>query len=111
MGWEAFCYGVVLLAPISLALTLVANFTAFLVLAPGSKRRRANAPSITVLKPVKGDEDGLYENLASFAKQDYPDYEIRIGAEDAVDPALEVARRVRLVPQDDPFTTALEELV
>jgi ceramide glucosyltransferase len=95
MGWEAFCYGLLLLAPISLALTLVANLTAFLVLAPGRKRRCANAPSITVLKPVKGDEDGLYENLASLARQDYPDYEIRIGAEDAVDPALEVARRVQ----------------
>jgi ceramide glucosyltransferase len=95
MGWEAFCYGLVLLAPISLALTLVANFMAFLVLAPERKRRRGNAPSITILKPVKGDEDGLYENLASLARQDYPDYEIRIGAEDAVDPALEVARRVQ----------------
>jgi len=95
MGLEALCYGLLLLAPISLALTLVANFTAFLVLAPGRKRRGGHAPSITVLKPVKGNEDGLYENLASLARQDYPDYEIRIGAEDAVDPALEVARRVQ----------------
>jgi ceramide glucosyltransferase len=95
MGWEAFCYGLVILAPISLALTLVAQFTAFLVLAPGRKVRKDDAPPVTILKPVKGDEDGLYENLASLARQDYPDYEIRIGAEDAVDPALEVARRVQ----------------
>ena len=95
MGLDAICYGLLVLAPISLALTLVANFTAFLVLAPERKRRGGTAPSITVLKPVKGAEDGLYENLASLARQDYPDFEIRIGAEDAVDPALEVARRVQ----------------
>ena len=95
MRLEAFCYGLLLLAPISLALTLVANLTAFLLVTPARKRRSTTAPPITVLKPVKGDEDGLYENLASLARQDYPDYEIRIGAEDAVDPALEVARRVQ----------------
>jgi len=95
MGLDAICYGLLVLAPISLALTLVANFTAFLVLAPERKRRGGSSPSITVLKPVKGAEDGLYENLASLARQDYLDFEIRIGAEDAVDPALEVARRVQ----------------
>jgi ceramide glucosyltransferase len=55
----------------------------------------APAPPITVLKPVKGDEPGLYQNLASLAQQDYPAFEILVGAEDARDPALEVARRVR----------------
>ena len=44
---------------------------------------------------MKGDEEGLYENLASLARQDYPEYEILVGAEDALDPALEVARSVQ----------------
>ena len=95
MGWEAICYGLVLLAPVSLALTLVANFTAFYLLASDRKRNAASGPPITVLKPVKGLEDGLYENLASLARQDYREYEIRIGAEDPRDPALEVARQVQ----------------
>src|SRR5256885_16664843 len=83
MGLEALCYGLLLLAPISLALTLVANFTAFLVLAPGRKRRGGPPPSITVLKPGKGNEDGLYQNLASLARRDNPDYRVRIGDQDA----------------------------
>ena len=89
------CYGLVLLAPISLAVTLIAHLAVFLVISPNRKRRSGPTPPITVLKPVKGDEEGLYENLASLARQDYPEYEILVGAEDALDPALEVARSVQ----------------
>src|SRR5262249_22421278 len=30
------------------------------------------APSVTILKPLHGDEPGLLDNLASFCAQDYP---------------------------------------
>src|SRR5438309_1910742 len=89
------CYALILLAPISLAVTLIAHLAVFLVISPNRKRRSGPTPPITVLKPVKGDEEGLYENLASLARQDYPEYEILVGAEDALDPALEVARSVQ----------------
>jgi ceramide glucosyltransferase len=91
----SICYGLVLLAPISLLVTLVAHLAVFLVLSPERRRRAGPTPPITILKPVKGDEEGLYENLASLARQDYPAYEILVGAEDALDPALEVARSVQ----------------
>jgi ceramide glucosyltransferase len=96
MGIGSICYGLVLLAPISLAITLIAHLTAFLVLSPRRRKLQGPTPPITVLKPVKGAEEGLYENLASLARQDYPDYEILVGADDPLDPALSVARQVQM---------------
>jgi ceramide glucosyltransferase len=56
-------------------------------------------PPVSIVKPVKGLDDGLEENLLSLADQDYPQFEILVGAADADDPALGVARRVaRLRP-------------
>jgi pimeloyl-ACP methyl ester carboxylesterase len=81
---ESICYALVLLAPISLAVTLIAHLTVFIVLSPDRRRRGGPTPPITILKPLKGAEDGLHENLASLAQQDYPEYEVLVGAEDAL---------------------------
>ena len=54
----------------------------------------ANLPPVSVLKPVHGLEARLKENIESFFRQDYPDYEILFAADDADDPALEVVREV-----------------
>jgi ceramide glucosyltransferase len=51
-------------------------------------------PYISVLKPLCGLEPGLDENLRSFCRQSHPNYELLIGARDANDPALDVARRI-----------------
>jgi ceramide glucosyltransferase len=63
-------------------------------------RRRADAaggpqPPVTILKPVCGAGDGLYENLASFCRQDYPAHQIVIGVDDPDDPAVAVVRRLK----------------
>jgi ceramide glucosyltransferase len=56
----------------------------------------ARFPAVTVLKPLHGGEPQLYENLASFCAQRYAGpVQIILGAQDAADPALEIARRVR----------------
>lgn len=81
------------IALFSLALTLVTHATVHRVL---SRRRVAGAslPPISVLKPVKGVDADLHANLMSLARQDYPCFELIIGAEDPNDAALAVARRV-----------------
>jgi ceramide glucosyltransferase len=45
-------------------------------------------PTVSVLKPLHGDEPRLYENLRSFAEQDHPALQIVLGVNDAQDGAL-----------------------
>lgn len=52
-------------------------------------------PPVTIFKPVHGMEERLRQNLASFFEQDYPDYEIIIGARSADDPAILLAEELR----------------
>ncbi|MDC0668457.1 glycosyltransferase [Nannocystis radixulma] len=52
-------------------------------------------PPISILRPVRGLDDGLADNLAALAAQDYPQFEILVGAEDPDDPALSVVAQVR----------------
>jgi ceramide glucosyltransferase len=54
----------------------------------------AHLPPVSVLKPVHGLEAQLKENIESFFRQDYPDYEILFAADEANDAALEVVREV-----------------
>jgi len=53
-------------------------------------------PAVTIFKPVHGMEERLEQNLESFFQQDYPDYEIIIGARSESDPAILLAEKIRL---------------
>ena len=52
-------------------------------------------PPVTIFKPVHGMEERLEQNLESFFQQDYPDYEIIIGARSQDDPAILLAEKIR----------------
>src|SRR5215472_118857 len=79
--------------------------TAFLLLAlAGSwrfvrKRKQFRSapsyfPPVSVLKPVHGLEPNLEENLESFFRQNFPDFELIFCARQASDPGLQMAQRL-----------------
>ncbi len=52
-------------------------------------------PPISILKPLKGLDDNLFDNLESFCHQDYPEYEVIFSLQHENDPACKVARMVK----------------
>jgi len=52
-------------------------------------------PPVSILKPLKGLDDNLFDNLASFCCLDYPQYEIIFSLQNENDPACKVARMVK----------------
>src|SRR4029078_9103084 len=72
----------------------------------------ASAPAVTILKPLHGDEAGLFENLASFCEQDYPGpVQIVFGVENPNDPAIGVVERLRAAYQDKPSAVVVDTRV
>ena len=55
----------------------------------------ASLPPVTVLKPIKGMDGGLYDSLMSFVRQDYPRFELLFGVQSPDDPALPLLERLR----------------
>lgn len=51
-------------------------------------------PPVTILKPVCGLDESLDENLRSFCRQAYPQYQVVFGVLDAADPAIPVIERL-----------------
>src|SRR5262249_52442652 len=72
----------------------------------------AAAPGVTVLKPLHGDESGLFDNLASFCVQNYPGrMQIVCGVQDAADDAIAVVERLREVHADRDLDLVIETKV
>ena len=54
-----------------------------------------STPPVSILKPLKGADPGLYDNFVSFVQQDYPEFELLFVVEDATDSAVEVVTRLQ----------------
>src|SRR5690349_21041011 len=58
------------------------------------KKLADHTPPITILKPLKGVDEGLEENLRTFFQLDYPVYQLLFCVADDHDPAIEVVTRL-----------------
>ena len=71
--------------------------------------RPAATPAVTVLKPLHGDEPGLFDNLTSFCFQNYSGrMQIVCGVQDADDAVIAVVERLREVQADRDLDLVIE---
>jgi ceramide glucosyltransferase len=84
----------------SLSFYLLSGFGLVSFLNDRRKKLRANLkegqlPPISILKPLKGVDPGMWESFCSHCEQDYPEFQIIFGVSDPDDPAIEVVERLQ----------------
>jgi ceramide glucosyltransferase len=52
-------------------------------------------PAVSILKPLKGLDDNLYDNLESLCRLDYPEFELIFSLQTWNDPAYKVAKKIK----------------
>jgi len=68
-------------------------------------------PPATLIVPVKGEDEGLRENLAALVSLDYPDLELVIAAREAADiPAGVLPARAKIVLAHEPQSDTAEKI-
>lgn len=85
---------------IILSLTVLSFSIYFLQILALRRKLRENyssdfLPPVSIIKPLKGLDDNLFDNLESFCQQNYPEYEIILSLEDYNDPAYRVAEKIK----------------
>jgi len=87
LGWTA-----VGLSQLGALYTLLAALATLGAL-KGAKRANAATPDVTIIKPLRGAQEGLRDTLERFCQQDYSGkIQIVFGVHDAADPAIAVVR-------------------
>jgi ceramide glucosyltransferase len=65
-------------------------------------------PPVSILKPLKGIDDNLFDNLESICLQNYPLYEVIFSLQDYNDPAYKVVRKIKDKYPDKDITVLIE---
>ncbi len=60
-----------------------------------SDRHGDSFPPVSILKPLRGLDDNLFDNLSSFCTQDYPEFELLLSLQDHNDPAYKIAKKIQ----------------
>jgi ceramide glucosyltransferase len=97
MNPSAVTYIVLFVAAIPFAYYLIALYSSFHFFQSRSSSKQGHSdfvPPVSNLKPIRGLDPDAYENLASFCRQEYPEYEILFCVGDADDPALPVINQL-----------------
>ena len=84
------------LAGIGLAEALVGSRLVASFVRQGRRTVPSARPPVTLLKPLHGDEPLLSEALTTLCRQDYPNWQIVFGVQDASDSAIGVVRRLQM---------------
>ena len=87
-------WAVLAIAVLPFVYYLAATFCAWEFFRRRREARADFAPPVSILKPLKGLERDAYENLASFCRQDYPEYEILFAVDDERDSVIPIVEKL-----------------
>ncbi len=56
---------------------------------------KSDFPPVSILKPLKGIDPGMWESLCTHCEQEYPQYQLIFGVSDPADPAIEIVHTLQ----------------